>query len=1079
MTNIVGNIITFLEKIKEIEFIEDKIIPEEFDAMCEDKTTKSLWEKAIRIFNNEESSGIKFFIDNKLVDNVAHAIAQVLYSDNRLSRESIGNFISNNTDISKAVLHELISIYELKDQDLLECLRKFIGNFKMPGESQKIDRIVVEFASCYYFNNKTSRLLSSQDIVYTITYSILLLNSDLHNPEGLKKFSKESYVELTKQSLNRPDFPNWYLEKLFESIKNDEIIIDPYFTRHFSFTHAKKSMEIYNVDLKTIGEQAALSMDYLDLSKSQLSQYSETQLKTLIFYIGSDFCNFFKTNFHEATRKSLMDTFILGYFYIFDISCKFELFGLKEDCLKSLLSISDIFFIGTLEEMTVNSISAFVNFLSWSFYYKNNVKGLWNIIIDSYSKFEYLESKFCNYNKDYNAASAKASTFSYNMPANISADDISAVKDKLFPTENQHEREKNFMKTAFFISKTLISRVYETSHSFDDSSLLDFMCGLTAIFATELEKKNHHPILLHQIIDIFIQNLHREPEVVDNMWDIIVSHLKIACLNDNEFISTLALDGTRQILLKVVEMDTLFMANFQSTIFKFIYDVLSDQKITISMYEYILNSIFNLILSSSYNIKSGWTSILTIFALFFSITNDDLQQIRAKSFENFRTLMLNDYFKVSTNEFFIKNTSLITQGLVNYLYLEDNSSSAQSIMELTTFILNQFRSKSSDSLIESINTEEIWQMVFMPFLYLMCMSAFHSELNISFYMIDCFFELINTFNFLGKNHPTDIFNLIVYIINPPKSAKFSKYVMDKQEYLLDHFYQKITAHWTTISYILGDQCQELLRIFSKKSFSKDLETLNLIIKIFANALERSSSSSECKLIFDLLIDIHKESVLIEDSNLNAKYKEFGYKGRCFVSKSILKLLFDDNFTSKITKDSINFYTNLKPLSQKENLIPNIAAPASKTTQKHLDEIFEYFNNDFNFDSLSQSQGSEMHEFITNFRICYFILLFKIKSNQAEEDKTSNAKKIISFTNGKLEVLKELINIDSHLCLNRKFLKTYLMALYTLKSFSEEKSFLIDARILYKHLCNICSTSKAKVLAVACSDFLLMFEGFIF
>ena len=52
--------------------------------------------------------------------------------------------------------------------------------FRLPGEAQKIDRLVTAFAQCYWEDNPTK--FRDSDVVMILAYSTILLNSDAHNP---------------------------------------------------------------------------------------------------------------------------------------------------------------------------------------------------------------------------------------------------------------------------------------------------------------------------------------------------------------------------------------------------------------------------------------------------------------------------------------------------------------------------------------------------------------------------------------------------------------------------------------------------------------------------------------------------------------------------------------------------------------------------------------------------------------------------------------------------------------------------------------------------------------------------------
>ena len=72
----------------------------------------------------------------------------------------------------------------------LACLRRtFLAGFRLPGEAQKIDRLMEKFAERYVSCNPDA--FKSADVAYVLAYSVILLNTDAHNPQVKNKMSKQ------------------------------------------------------------------------------------------------------------------------------------------------------------------------------------------------------------------------------------------------------------------------------------------------------------------------------------------------------------------------------------------------------------------------------------------------------------------------------------------------------------------------------------------------------------------------------------------------------------------------------------------------------------------------------------------------------------------------------------------------------------------------------------------------------------------------------------------------------------------------------------------------------------------------
>lgn len=60
-------------------------------------------------------------------------------------------------------------------------MREYLEAFRLPGESQKIDRILEAFSARFWNQTLHSTLFRSADAVHVLAFSAVLLNTDLHN----------------------------------------------------------------------------------------------------------------------------------------------------------------------------------------------------------------------------------------------------------------------------------------------------------------------------------------------------------------------------------------------------------------------------------------------------------------------------------------------------------------------------------------------------------------------------------------------------------------------------------------------------------------------------------------------------------------------------------------------------------------------------------------------------------------------------------------------------------------------------------------------------------------------------------
>ena len=106
---------------------------------------------------------------------------------------------------------------------LFQALRYFLEGFRLPGESQKIDRLMEKFASRYCECNPKQDIFASADTVYVLAFSVIMLTTDLHNSSIKKKMTKDEFIKNNRGINDTEDLPHDYLSKIYEEIASSKI----------------------------------------------------------------------------------------------------------------------------------------------------------------------------------------------------------------------------------------------------------------------------------------------------------------------------------------------------------------------------------------------------------------------------------------------------------------------------------------------------------------------------------------------------------------------------------------------------------------------------------------------------------------------------------------------------------------------------------------------------------------------------------------------------------------------------------------------------------------------------------------
>ena len=174
-------------------------------------------------FNRSHKKGLAYMQEIKLLPDPleAAAVARFLKHAPRLDKEVVGEYLGDHKDFNVEVLTEYCDIFDFRGITLDKALRTFLDGFKLPGEAQKISRILEVFAARYYSANPDA--VADADSAYVLSYSIIMLNTDQHNPQVKRKMTLDQFIRNNRGTNGGADWPRETLENIFRGIVEDEI----------------------------------------------------------------------------------------------------------------------------------------------------------------------------------------------------------------------------------------------------------------------------------------------------------------------------------------------------------------------------------------------------------------------------------------------------------------------------------------------------------------------------------------------------------------------------------------------------------------------------------------------------------------------------------------------------------------------------------------------------------------------------------------------------------------------------------------------------------------------------------------
>lgn len=121
-----------------------------------------------------------------------------------LARDKIAEWLGSHGPVHKAALHFYMLNFDFTGQRLDVAFRQLCSKLYLKAETQQVDRILEEFSNRYWELNPNS-LYGSAGVVHQVTYSLLLLNTDLHVADLATRMSRNQFVRNTVSTLQIQD----------------------------------------------------------------------------------------------------------------------------------------------------------------------------------------------------------------------------------------------------------------------------------------------------------------------------------------------------------------------------------------------------------------------------------------------------------------------------------------------------------------------------------------------------------------------------------------------------------------------------------------------------------------------------------------------------------------------------------------------------------------------------------------------------------------------------------------------------------------------------------------------------------
>ncbi len=598
---------------------------------------KNEMQTAAEKFNYKIKTGIAYLkkvglLNCSSVDTEAKGIVKFLRYTSSLKKKNIGEFLGENTELSIKTLKYFGESFDFKNVHIIQALRIFLSTFQLPAEGQKIDRVLESFASKYYNDNNT--LFANANCAFYLAYAIMILQTELHNPNVKEKMSLEGFMKIFEEK-DYESLTKEYLEDIYKQIQEDPLSLSELEEEREKNISDKVEAKYAREKQRIVNEYAFnkklnnKNSPYIRLKENDFCEY----ISQFISSIWEPLITMYSIVIEESDDAGLYNQAISG------VSNCIKIFGLlnlntpKQTVINFLCTMTNVLHIKPLKKKNILCIKE-IMFLSNNDY--RYIKGSWNFILDIINKLYYYiqlnsmhkderEEIFNLKMKNYNKKN-KNNIISYQEILALDKERMTKISKEI----TQNDFEKIFTKTLYFDSNTLI----------------EFLGAMCEIAKREFQNNSQTKIFfLQKIVEVTEINMLGRPRFnLKNIWKIVSNFLvEIGLSNDNDN-SIHSIDSLRQLTMKYLEKDESKEYHFQVIFFKPFLEI-SKKCQDNFIQKFIISCINNLIRNNETKIKSGWVVILNIFEEIFKLPDEI--KIQKDTLDILEYISINNYEEIS------------------------------------------------------------------------------------------------------------------------------------------------------------------------------------------------------------------------------------------------------------------------------------------------------------------------------------------------------------------------------------------------------------------------------------------------
>nr|XP_010956931.1 brefeldin A-inhibited guanine nucleotide-exchange protein 2 isoform X3 [Camelus bactrianus] len=916
--------------------------PEQFEVI---KQQKEIIEHGIELFNKKPKRGIQYLQEQGMLGTSVEDIAQFLHQEERLDSTQVGDFLGESMKFNKEVMYAYVDQLDFCEKEFVSALRTFLEGFRLPGEAQKIDRLMEKFAARYIECNQGQTLFASADTAYVLAYSIIMLTTDLHSPQVKNKMTKEQYIKMNRGINDSKDLPEEYLSSIYEEIEGKKIAMKETKEHTIAAKSTKQSVAsekqrrlLYNLEMEQMAKTAKALMEAVSHAKAPFTSATHLDhVRPMFKLVWTPLLAAYSVGLQNCDDTEVASLCLEGIRCAIRIACIFGMQLERDAYVQALARFSLLTASSSITEMKQKNIDTIKTLITVAHTDGNYLGNSWHEILKCISQLELaqligtgVKTRYLSGTGREREGSLKSHTLAGEEFMGLGLGNlVSGGVDK----RQMASFQESVGETSSQSVVVAVDRIFTGSTRLDGNAIVDFVRWLCAVSMDELASP-HHPRMfsLQKIVEISYYNMNRIRLQWSRIWHVIGDHFnKVGC-NPNEDVAIFAVDSLRQLSMKFLEKGELANFRFQKDFLRPFEHIMKKNR-SPTIRDMVIRCIAQMVNSQAANIRSGWKNIFAVFHQAASDHDGNIVELAFQTTGHIVTTIFQHHFPAAIDSF-QDAVKCLSEFACNAAF-PDTSMEAIRLIRFCGKYVSERPRVLQEYTSDDMNVapgDRVWVRGWFPILFELSCIINRCKLDVRTRGLTVMFEIMKSYGHTFEKHWwQDLFRIVFRIFDnmklPEQQSEKSEWMTTTCNHALYAICDVFTQFYEALNEVLlsdvfaqlqwcvkqdneqlarsGTNCLENLVISNGEKFSPDVwdETCSCMLDIFKTTIPhvlltwRPVGMEEDAAEKHMDVDLDRQSLSSIDKNASERGQsqlsnptDDSWKGRPYANQKLFASL---------------------------------------------------------------------------------------------------------------------------------------------------------------------------------------------